>query len=153
MLLNKGEVITVRYNGIEKTVAKGGKIDVRDFDISTGQRQPLKELIAPVEKKILNKYPGQFEVVETVDDAKIADEYKGVIEALKDKVIGLEAKIAELKAVNDANAQKIGQQGEEINGFGAKEAGYKREIEALQAKLKDQDEENQAVLKRVRGGK
>lgn len=154
MLLNKSNVsVVVKYGGIEKVIEPGERVDVRDFDISVGQNLPIKTLVPLVEKRFIKKYPGCFDIVETVDDVKIADEYKGEIDALKSQIATKDKEIASLRATNDQNARKIAQQGEEINGFGAKEAGYKREIEALKTRLKEQDEDNESVLKRVRGGR
>lgn len=154
MLINKSiSAVSVKYNGIEKVVAPGERVDVRDFDITSGQNMPIKVIVPQVEKFMLKKYPGVFDVTETVDDVKIANEYKGIIDGLKADILSKDKQIAKLAAFNDENTQKISQMAEEVNGFGAKEAAYKREIATLKAQLKEQDEDNQAVLKRVRGGK
>ena len=62
MLINKTDkVIVVKYNSIEREVAPGGKLDVRDFDISTGQALPVHFLVPRVEKIIMRKHPGSFD--------------------------------------------------------------------------------------------
>jgi chromosome segregation ATPase len=153
MLKNKGAEILVKYNGIEKLVAEGALLDVRDFDISLGQISSIKDLVPKVEKQILKKYPGQFDVVEHTDNPKIDAEYRKELDELKASCAQLTKALEAEKRVNDINARKIAAFAEEANGFGEKEASYKKQISSLRAELKDKEEEHDAHIKRITGGK
>lgn len=153
MLLNIGEKVSIKFNGKYIEVDKGGKLDVRDFDITTGQQKPMSEAVPIVEKRILNKYPGQFKVVATVDDVKIDEKYRKEISDLEKQVGALSKELAELKEVNQKNSKVISEQAEQINGFGAKEKSFRDQISTLKAQMKEAQEEHDAQVMRLTGGR
>lgn len=153
MLKNIGEKITIKFNGILKPVEKDGLLDVRDFDVTTGQTKPMNEVIPIIEKRLFNKYPGQFKIVPTIDDAKIEAKYTDEILSLKKKIEELNVEIEKVSYVNKKNEQIISTQAEEINGFGPKEKGLRDQIASLKAQLKEQEEDSEAMIARLGGRK
>lgn len=153
MLKNKGAEVLVRYNGIERLVKVDGLLDVRDFDISIGQNSSIKDLIPKVEKQILRKHPGQFEVTDHTDNPQIEQQFKQEIDSLKEKNAQLEKALEAEKKVGAINTKKISEFADEINGFGEKEASYKKQITALKNEIKDLKEEHDAHVARLTGGK
>ena len=153
MLKNKGAVVVVKYNGFEKEIAEGGLLDMRDFDISLGQTASVWELLPKVEKQIIKKYPGQFEVVAHTENVQIDTKYKEEIAKLKAELETTTEKLSAADKANKENAKKISEMAEEINGFGSKETGYKNQISTLKAQLKDMEDDHKVTLKRMTGGK
>jgi chromosome segregation ATPase len=146
MLIFKGaEEKTIRFNGIAVVVNKGDSLDVRDFNV-------INDEIKPTEKHIMKKNAGLFEQTETkntnVNSAKLVEE----ISDLKAENEQLKKMHESIKRSADKNVEKIAQMAEEINGFGEKESGYKNKIRALEAKIKDMQEEHEAHIARMTGG-
>lgn len=154
MLKNKTEqTIKLVYNGIDKEVPPGGKIDVRDFDISIGQNTSVKELVPKVEKHIVKKNPGLFEIVPDDSLVAINKDAADELAVLKRKIDELQKAVSSERSVNLENSKKLAEQAEEINGFEAKEMSLKSKVKKLEADIKDMEEEHKAHIARLMGGK
>ena len=153
MLKNKGADIEIKYNGIEKLVRAGDLLDVRDFDISTGQLTPQKEAVRVVEREILRKYPGQFEVTEHTDSVQIDKQYRDEIDSIRKELAASKEALEKEHEAGKSNAQKVAELAGQVNSFGEIEKGYKDQISALKAKLKETEEDHEVQIKRLMGGK
>lgn len=90
--------VSIRYNGIEKTLVEGAIVDVRDFGINT-------ENAVSVEAHILQKYPGKLEVVATKTIDEVTAELNAKITELEAENADLKAKIAELDPGADTDVK------------------------------------------------
>lgn len=153
MLKNKGKEYKVRFNGIDKVIAEGALLDVRDFDISTGQTLPLKDVVKSVERQVMRKHPGVFEVVAHTDNPRIEAEYKDEITALKNSNKALKDELDHIRSVQKEQEHQKSALIEEAGGFAERERGYKAQIQKLNADIKELGEEHDAHVARIMGGR
>lgn len=148
MLIYKGEKnqFRVRYNGTDKELSPGQKLDVRDFDI-------LTKNVKGVETHFMKKHPGLFDQSATVDSPSVKAEYDEQIKGLMKENEDLVQLVNKYEKVATENAKKLQSMSEEISGFSSTERSLRSEIKELKKKIKDQDEEHEAHVKRVLGGK
>lgn len=147
MLINKGsETVTIRYNGVEKTLSPKQKIDVRDFDVEN-------KAVKAVEKHLMSKWPGRFEQIVTVEDAKIAAEYDGKIEGLEKENEQLKKHLAELKASRDQMQEKFGAGVEEVKAAKKEAESLRKDVTRLEKENDDLEDEVKKLRAESRKGK
>ena len=153
MLKNKGEPVTVKYNGIELAIEKDGLLDVRDFDISRGQMLPQKDAVQVVERHIMKKYPNQFIITEHTENPMIDAKYREEIAALKKTNSELEAELSKIREAVRKSEAKYSAQAEELNEATGRVGKLKEQVSKLKQDIKDLNEEHEAHVKRMTGGK
>ena len=135
MLKNKrDESITIRYNGILKSIQPDEVIDTRDFDI------PNKE-IKGVEKHIMLKYPGFFEIKETKTGYKDNDDSDKEIKDLKINLEKAESNILELKKTNDVLQEKHSAAAGEVESSRRQVESINKELTLLRTKNEELEDE------------
>ena len=154
MLINKSDKkITVKYNSVELEVEPQGKLDVRDFDISTGQTLPSSFLVPRVEKVVMRKYAGVLEQTETVTAPETRSDFDKEIKARDKKIDELNKQIVVFQKSAEVNSQKISQMAEEINGAQDKERKYRGDIKTLNNKIAEIEEDNDRLYKKFKTNK
>lgn len=147
MLISKlKEPKVIKYNGIEITVEAGGRLDVREFEV-------LHKNVSAVERHIQKKNPGDFEQTETVETGKLKSQYEEEIDSLKKEVASLKKLSESYIQAAGINANKAISDASQINELLKENASLKGKIENLEQKIKDINEENDATLAKISGGK
>lgn len=108
-VVNKIEAInkhTFRYGGKERTVEVGEKIDVRDFDVANKD-------VRGVEKHIMQKHAGLFELTDEKMDGVVSKEIQNEVKQLKSQLVDEQKNSAELKAayenIQEKHAASVGE--------------------------------------------
>lgn len=146
MLINKTEnAVNIKYNGKILTIESGAKLDVRDFDTANKD-------VRSVEKHIINKNPGIFDV--TNDKADVVT--KEAMQELKDlkKAVGeRDAKIAELQSAFDNLNAKHSASASEVSEAQKANASIKAEFDRISAANKDLEDEVEKLRLQLGTGK